>query len=261
MKRIISLMLVMTVLLSTGFCSAAAQATEVGSTNVTAEYVPGTQGGQTISVKIEWEGMDFTYNGASDDVWDAEKHQYIPGTAAGWAKSDAYISITNHSNVMLKAGIAYSGKSEYADMGLIFTDTNPYIGSAETKDVGEGDACTVVVRAIPTGKLPSDTPADSQVGEIRITVSPEEDQKQILTTIQGEHAFALVKSDSLSRQDICFATDAVVADINERLQQVSGIIDSDNYSPAEKNAALNGLLSVYYSERHFMQDFFEETNG
>ena len=64
MRKIIPLILAVTLLLGMVICSTAAQATEVGSTNVTAEYMPGAQGGQIISVEIAWEGMDFTYNGA-----------------------------------------------------------------------------------------------------------------------------------------------------------------------------------------------------
>ena len=257
MRKIIPLILAVTLLLGMVICSTAAQATEVGSTNVTAEYMPGAQGGQIISVEIAWEGMDFTYNGASENVWDADKHQYISGTAAGWAKSDACISITNHSNVMLKAGIAYTGNPGFKDMGMMFTDRNPFIGSAETQDEGEGKECTVMIRAIPTGKLPPDTPADTNVGELKVTVMPESGYQNVLSVIQDALVFTPVYAASLSRQDVCFADDAAKTNVDTYLQTASNTIRSDQTSGAEKNFALNELLSAYYSALHFPQDFSE----
>lgn len=255
MRKIIPLILTLTVLLSVGFCSSTAHATEVGSTNVMAEYLPGAQGGQIISVEIAWEGMDFTYKGASENVWDADKHQYIPGTTAGWAKSDAYISITNHSNVMLKAGIVYTGNPEFKDMGMAFTDRNPFVGSAETQNEGEGKECTVMIRAIPIGNLPPETPADTKVGEIKVTVMPEESYQDVLGVIQDALIVIPVNSDSLSRQDVCFANDTAKKNIDSYLQTASEAVNSDKTSDAEKNFALNELLSNYYSMLHFSQDF------
>ncbi len=255
MRRIIPLILVVAALLSMGLSSASAQTTEAGSTSVTAEYVAGAQGGQVISVNIRWEGMDFTYNGASAPVWDAEKHQYTPASDAGWEKSDAYISITNHSNVILKAEITCSIDSAYNDMGLLFTDVNPFVGSAETRDEGEGEECEVIIRAIPTGKLAPDTPADTKVGEIRVTVMPEDNQNNVLGTVQSAYNAIPVKSGELSRQDICFASDAARTNVGACLQTASDTINSDAFSTAEKNLALNELLSTFYSELHFNQDF------
>lgn len=257
MRKIIPLILAVAVLLSIGFTSAAAHATEVGSTNVTAEYIPGAQGGQMISVEIAWEGMDFTYNGASENVWDADKHQYIPGTAAGWAKSDAYITITNHSNVMIQAEITYAGNPEFKDMGLAFTDINPFVGSAETQDEGEGKECTIMIRAIPTGSLPPDTSADTKVGEIKVTVMPEEDYQNAVGAVRDALAFMPVNTDTLSRQDVCFANEAAKTTVDVCLQTASNAIHSDTTSNAEKNFALNELLSTYYSVLHFPQDFSE----
>ena len=255
MRKIIPLILAVAVFLSMGFSSAAAQATEVGSTNVTAEYVAGAQGGQIIDVEIEWEGMDFTYNDASAAVWDAEKHLYLPASDAQWEKSNAYISITNHSNAILKAGITYNGDPAYKDMQLIFTEGNPFIGSAETQDEGEGEACKVIIRTIPVGKLTPDTPAGTKVGEIKVTVEPEARHQNVLGTIGDAYVLIPVKSDGLSRREVCFATDTALSNVAACLQTASDIINSDEYSIAQKNLALNELISAYYNALHFAQDF------
>ena len=104
MRRIIPFVLVAALLLSLSLSSAAAETTEVGKTAVKAVYVDAPETPQIISVDIVWGGMEFTYQG-SDSVWDPKTHSY-QNSGAGWAKSDAHISLTNHSNVLLKAGVS-----------------------------------------------------------------------------------------------------------------------------------------------------------
>lgn len=256
MRKIIPLMLAVVLLMGMSFHSAATQTTETqvaGTTNVKANYVPGEEGGQVISVDIAWEGMEFTYNGASNPLWDATNHQYKPGTDAGWAESNASISIKNHSNVILRAGIAYSQKTGYEDMDLQFTDVAPYVGSAQTSD-GAGTACEVIIRTIPMGELPKETAEDSEVGEIRVTVTPVTNHTVVLDAIGTLSDIVPVKTDSttLSRGELYFAS----ADVQKQVTDLHGKATTAIAGTSEpaKNLALNALITAYYNNLYLMQE-------
>ena len=253
MRRIIPLMLIAAMLLSMGLNASATQATEAGSTNVTAGYVAGEEGGQIISVELEWEGMEFTYNGESKPVWDPENHQYVGGSEAGWAESNASISVTNHSNVILQAGINYSSESGYEDMELAFTDVNPFVGSAETSD-GAGAECEIIIRAIPMGSLAPNTKTGTKVGEIKVTVVPVDDPKEVLASLADLYGEVPVKSANVLRGEAYFETDADKQLAADTFDKANTAISNENSSDAEKNLALNAFLTAYYNELYLMQD-------
>lgn len=255
MRKIIPLILTVALLMSMSFHTVATQTTETqvaGTTNVKANYVPGEEGGQVISVEIAWEGMEFTYNGASNPQWDAENHQYIPGTDAAWAESNASISITNHSNVILQAGIAYSQGTGYEGMDLQFTDIAPYIGSAETSD-SAGEECEVIIRTIPMGVLPKEA-KNSDVGEIKVTVTPVTNHELVLDMIGTMSEIVPVKTDgiTLSRGDLYFAG----TDVQEQVTELHGKAATAiaGTSVPAKNLALNALIMAYYNNLNLMQE-------
>lgn len=252
MRKIIPLMLIAAMLLSMSLSAAATQSTEAGTTNVKAGYVAGEEGGQIISVDIEWEGMEFTYNGASAAVWDPEKHEYIGGSEAGWANSNASISITNHSNVILQAGITYSSNSGYEDMSLKFTDEYPYIGSAETSEK-TGTECEVIIRTIPDGVLASDTKTGTEVGQIKVTVAPVESPKDVLTSMEDLYGEIQVKSDTLSRGEVYFETEADKAQADSYYKAAVAEANKQDATAAQKNLALNQFLTAFYNKLHLMQ--------
>ena len=257
MKRMIPLMLIVAMLLS---MSLSAAATEAGSTSVKAGYAAGEESGQIISVDIEWEGMEFTYNGASDDTWDPEAHQYIKGHAAGWAESAASISITNHSDTILQADIQYTSETGFEDMELEFADDKPYIGSANTGiDGGAGAACQVIVRTIPMGELAPNTQTGTKVGEIKVTVTPVDNHMTVLGSLEGAAGEIPVKSDTLARGSICFETAQDMTDADTYFQEaLEAALKQDPDSTPAKNLALNKFLTAYYNKLYLKQD--QQTN-
>ena len=252
MRRMIPLMLAITMLLGTGLRAAASETTEVGRTDVTANYVAGEAGSQIISVDIKWEGMSFTYNGESAPIWNPETHEYVGGRSAGWDESTAYISITNHSNVILQAGINFTSEQDYPDMNLLFTDPNPFIGSAETSE-GTGEKCEVIIRSIPSGELPADTQTDAKVGQIKVTVMPVE-YKTVFETLEGRYSDVPVKSDTLSRGAVYYETDAEYAAVIDAYDHVTTVNADPDSGVPEKNLALNKLIAAYYNQMHLMQE-------
>ena len=254
MKRIIPLILITVLVLSMSLSAAASQTTDDFITSVKAGYVAGEEGGQIISVDIEWEGMEFTYNGESNPVWDPKEHKYSKGSEAGWAVSTASISITNHSNAILQAGIVYTSEDGFEDMELKFTKDEPFIGSANTSD-DAGTECEVIIRAIPMGELASNTEIGTKVGEIKITVAPIEGHTMVLGMLEGEIDDIPVKSDTLPRSEIYFKTPddkKQAADLYQAACTEAG--KQEGSSTAQKNLALNQFLTAYYNKLHLKQD-------
>ena len=251
MKRIIPFVLVVVLLLSMSVSSAAAETTEVGKTPVKAVYVDAPETPQIISVDIVWGGMEFTYQGGSESVWDPKTHSY-KATGAGWAKSDAYISLTNHSNVLLKAGIDYTPNGNYGDISLEFTDRYPFVGSAETVKDGQGQACTVVVRAIPTGTPESLPTTSTAVGEIKVTVQPWDDYSTIWESFDGAYDGYPVIDSTLDKGSICYSTEEAKNAAIENYGTATGVAESA--SIAERNLAWNRFFTSYYNELQFVQE-------
>ena len=71
-----------------------------GSEQLTAVY----------SVVVSWESLDFTYSFTGGDVWDPENHVYTNG-GGGWTDPDAVITVTNHSNVPIRAKASFAGNA------------------------------------------------------------------------------------------------------------------------------------------------------
>jgi len=252
MRKTFSLMLAVAMLFSIGLSSAATETTEPKTGVVTATYVPGEEGGQIISVDIDWKGMEFTYHDASNAVWDPAKHAYSEAIEATWEESDAYISITNHSNAILQANIAYTQKPGYTDMWLLFTDDSPYIGSAETT-AGEGKECNVIVRTIPTGKLVPDTPSGTEVGEIKVTVASVDSYAPIIERIGSSYIGYSVISDSQARETIGFMTQDDYNTVDSCYTAAETAVNDQTKETYEKNAALNALFTAYYNKLYFVQ--------
>ena len=251
MRRIIPVVLIVVLLLSLSVSSAAAETTEVGKTPVKAVYVEAPETPQVISVDIVWGGMEFTYQGGAESVWDPKTHSY-KDSGAGWAKSDAYISLTNHSNVLLKASIDYQQNTAYGNMWLEFTDSFPFVGSAETVKDGQGQACTVLVRAIPAGTPDSLPTTSTPVGEIKVTVQPWEDYTTISEFFDGVYDVYPAKDATLEKGSICYATKEARDKAIENYSTATGIVEKASIE--DKNLAWNRFFASYYNELHFVQE-------
>lgn len=76
---------------------------------VKAKYVDGISTGETVSVDIEWGKMEFTYSVGGTKEWNADSHTYtVKDPTAAWTESGNTITLTNHSNVDVKATFTYT---------------------------------------------------------------------------------------------------------------------------------------------------------
>lgn len=200
MKKLISLVLALALVLSLGMTAFAANVdTEGGtaSTEVVANYSAGTAGGTVFSVDIEWSGMSFTYNGKSEPVWDPTTHTYSGADKEeGWAESNALITITNHSNAFIEAVPSYQKASGYESVSMTFSTRKCYVGSADNGlgSNGAGQAVSETISVTPTGTLPEGT-TDAVIGTVTVTITEMED-------ITVNQADGLVTAFNETRNDV-----------------------------------------------------------
>ena len=244
MKKILSLVLAAVLLLtmpSTVFASSVklTNTTTSADLGVEAIYQSGDDA-QTICVDISWEGLNFTYTGATQ-VWDAAAHKYNPSTNGGWVANNAAITITNHSNVILQANLSFTPATGFDEIGMIFTSNAPYIGSAYTGSNG-GSACAVTIPLIPIGDLPESTTTKTAIGAITVSVQTVNQTPQV---IQGELAawyLDLAEEKGVNRGDVYFkdldAADAVEIALGEWNPDAEETV---------LNAALNNIITAFYS--------------
>lgn len=255
MRKIIPLMLAVALILSMNAHSVvlATEGDVYDSASVKAGFVPAEEGGQVISVDIKWSGMEFTYNEGSEPIWDAEKHQYSDKIDAAWSESNAYISITNHSNVILQSRFKYVQNDGFEAMNLKFADGEPYIGSAYTGEE-TGEACSVVIRVIPTGTLPNNTAAGTDVGEIEVRLFSVDNPMEPLSAIYGLYDTVLINdgSTSMARGDLYYTSATIKTQVENSCTELVSVLNGTDPDYV-KNDALNELITTYYNNLYLMQ--------
>lgn len=171
MKKLLSLALVFVLILSISTTVFAADIEANNGTatgEVKASYVAGEPGGTVVSVDIEWKNLEFTYNGESHKVWNPESHSYEGvETPAGWATSNASITITNHSNTYIYATLSYTKETNYSDASVVFGSSNVWVGNA---DNGSGAAQSTTIPVVPTGYVPETIGNETKIGEITVKI-------------------------------------------------------------------------------------------
>lgn len=258
MKKIISTILALVLLSAmsaTVFASSITDTDTGNSQEVLASFEEGNQTKTIISVDISWNQMSFTYKGASEPVWDAQAHQYVgEATEAGWAASDATITITNHSNTILQALISYTSETAYSGISMHFTDAAPYIGSAYTSEEEAGTPCAVTVKAIPDGALSSDTVDNTKIGVITVKVTADIDALTVIDEINNKTAlYASQSTDNLVRGDVCFSSGTDTDGILTLADTATITCSTADKTDAEKNTAVNALITAYYGALDIVQ--------
>lgn len=173
MKKIISLILALVMVMSLSVTAFAAEGVTNGGTD-TAD-VKGTYSSTATvtvySVDIAWEGLNFTYNGAFEGTWNPKTHEYENATVAGWAAGNGTITVTNHSNTEITATPSYNAKDGFESTGMNFNNAVLKVATADNGvDGAAGSAVTGTITVTPTGSLPEGT-EDATIGTITITIS------------------------------------------------------------------------------------------
>ena len=173
MKKLISLILALALVMSMSAVVFAEDQTNVGvgdyTADVTGTYVAGTTGGTIFSVDIAWAGMSFTYHAEQQPVWNVETHTYSEVVAAYW-EGEGTITVTNHSNAKISATPTYTKNTGFESANMTFSTGKLNLASAADTNAAVVGTITVT----PSGSLPANT-EDTTIGTITVTIAQNND--------------------------------------------------------------------------------------
>lgn len=166
MKKLVSLTLALALILS---LSATAFASDLGgSQDVTAKYEKTETEDPIHSVELNWGDLTFTYSETSKKTWNPNTHTYDTETTGNWDKTEANITVINHSNV--KVAVAMSLKAvEGTGVEVQLTGGNDTLAAGVENDV---DGAASVTGTLKISGTPNDTvtAAGIKVAEITVTI-------------------------------------------------------------------------------------------
>lgn len=184
MKKFFALILALTMAVSVSVTAFAAAGSETNTGADTSIPVSGTYNAvseeQVVSVDISWEAMNFTYTADTKGTWNPSTHTYINATNASWSADGNKITVTNHSNVDVKAGFAFTKDTSITnELTGTFAGTST-VGQTAIADDGSvtlkagvenqpDDADKVVATLTLKGSLPKDT--NKEIGTVTVSIS------------------------------------------------------------------------------------------
>lgn len=254
--RIVTVLLILVMLFSLSITAFAAESmtgtNDTSSTDVHGTYIAGTSGGTVFSVDISWTDMNFTYYGASSPVWDPVTHTYSgEEREAGWADSNAYIEVTNHSNTHINVNLSYSANDDFKDARVLFQYNGAYVGRADNGMgmAGAGLPQTVRIGIIPSGSLPEGT-KDTVIGSITLRLTEESSDSNVYdwlcNSLQGMMKYVVESADQVaSGQQYILASDyqrVVLA-----LDDLDKAIHSSTATRTEINRDVKLALDAFYT--------------
>lgn len=70
-------------------------------------YEQGTEDTAVVSVDIAWDNMEFVYNKGFIGTWNPDTHSYERGTPGSWTTDKKKVTVSNHSNCIVKAAFTF----------------------------------------------------------------------------------------------------------------------------------------------------------
>lgn len=174
MKKIMSLILALALMMSLAIPAFAAT-NEGGDTSidVKAQYTSAEETKDTINVNVAWGAMEFTYHVGSTKVWNATTHTYTTTSDAGtWSaeKDTNVVTITNHSNVGIKADLSFAAGTAYNTVTGSFDNASLTLPSAVDKPVN--DESLIGTAKLTLGGTLADTVTDmTKIGTITVKIA------------------------------------------------------------------------------------------
>lgn len=181
MKKLISLAAALamaaTLPLTVAAASGSATLTSAPKTQeipVKAQYSGSVDTPEVISADIAWGDMEFTYAAGGSMDWKPADHTYDNNSTAHWEPKGNTVTITNHSNVAIKAKATYAAKTGYeAITGSFSYDKTPAEGyvtlaKGEVDQYAQADKVTATLTL--TGALDSSKTALTDIGSITVEI-------------------------------------------------------------------------------------------
>ena len=175
MKKLIAAILSLVLVLSmsaTAFATeGAANGNEAGdsqSIDVTAKTENAITTETHYSVDITWESMTFTYTEEGTKTWDPATHTYTTNSQGGWDKTEAKVTVTNHSNVEVNVTLEYTPVAGTGITGTLTNTTKTIAAGVEGKP-NEADS---LVATLTISGTPADSVTDAgiKIGSITVTI-------------------------------------------------------------------------------------------
>ena len=172
MKKILSLILALALVMSLSVTTFAAE-TNDGSQNtsidVNALYSDGVSTPEVISVNVEWGAMSFTYSVSGTKTWDATKHEYTTNSNAAWTATGNTVTVTNHSNIAVKAELAFAADTAYNTVTGSFDKATLLLDSGDGLTYANADKDTATLTL--AGTLADTVKTSTKVGTITVSIS------------------------------------------------------------------------------------------
>lgn len=171
MTKFLTLALVLVMMMSLSLTAFAAETNTGGNTtiDVKAIYSGGVSTPDVVSVDIAWGEMQFTYSVGGTHTWDPVNHEYKDNTSASWTASGNTVTVTNHSNVAIKAELSFAAESAYSGItGSFGEDATLLLATAvgTNKDAAPSDTANLTL----SGTLASNVTTSTKVGTITVKI-------------------------------------------------------------------------------------------
>lgn len=144
---------------------------------VNAKYVDGISTGETVSVDIEWGKMEFTYSVGGTKEWNADSHTYtVKNGTSAWTESGNTITLTNHSNVDVKATFTYTDNANKLTGSFTYNnnktaDTNGAIALTKAIENNTVDVDNVTATLKLSGTPDSTLTDFTKVGKVTVKIA------------------------------------------------------------------------------------------
>ena len=178
MKKIVSIILSIVLTLSLGITALAESKTLTSDNNSTDIKVTGTYTASSekvkISVNVSWDEMSFDYTAGETGEWDPTSHKYGASADGEWEADTKTITVTNHSNVKIKATLDFNTSVD--GLAGTFTENsetaNDNILIIATADEGEslGDADKAPYASAEFGISGTAISAETDLGLITVSI-------------------------------------------------------------------------------------------
>lgn len=182
MKKILAVViaLLMTVPAAvTAFAADGGSVTNMGTgektIDVIASYHPSNSGtgsddvGKVYNVDITWENMNFVYTDSGAMIWNPDTHTYFTTTEGKWDKTEAKITVINHSNVAVNVAIVYTSMVNTGITGAITNGTATLqAGKVGKPDEADSMTATLTISGKPNSSVTKD---GIKIGTITIQIS------------------------------------------------------------------------------------------